>query len=374
MATEHQQIGRVVSLAYAAAAGRSEWRDFLEAYRVASGSAAATLHRWNRASGVNHLLATSMDAGEDAMREYAAYYRHLNPHFNRHPELMVPGNVTFGHRRVPIPELLRTEYHADYLRRFDLEGVMGACLAEEQGEVTQLCVLRPFRIGLYGVCDETRTRLLMPHAQRAVSLGARLATVRASQGAYVAALDAIADGVLLVDKTGRVLLANRAAARLFERGVLRHAAAGLETWDALLTVRLRRALRQVAVSVREHDTPPPPAIVMPDSNGTTSYRITMMPGTCPQGIHATGAGVAIVVVSERKHASHAAVLATKHGLTPRQTQVANLLVQGRPTTEIAAMLSTSVETVRTHVKHILRKTNQPRVTSLVRQWSRPAAS
>jgi DNA-binding CsgD family transcriptional regulator/PAS domain-containing protein len=374
MATEYQQIGRVVRLAYAAAAGRSEWGDFLEAYRVASHSAAASLHRWHRASGVNHLLAMSSEAGEDAMREYVAYYRHLNPHFNRHPEFMVPGNVTFGHRRVPIPELLRTEYYADYLRRFDLEGVMGACLYEEQGEVSQLCVLRPFRIGLFSERDELRTRLLMPHAQRAVSLGARLATLRASHGAHVSALDAIPDGVLLVDKIGRVLLANRAAARLFSRRVLRHSAAGLEAWDTLLTARLRRALRQVAVSVREHGTPPPPSIVLPDNNGTTSYRITLMPGTLPQGINRTRAGVAMVVISECNQASHAASLATKYGLTPRQAQVANLLVQGLATSEIAMALSTSVETIRTHVKQVLRKTNQSRVTSLVRQWSRPAAS
>jgi PAS domain S-box-containing protein len=43
-----------------------------------------------------------------------------------------------------------------------------------------------------------------------------------------------------------------------------------------------------------------------------------------------------------------------HELTPRQSEVLRLLQQGRSTEQIAAELSLSTETVRNHVRHLLR--------------------
>src|SRR5262245_6953168 len=42
------------------------------------------------------------------------------------------------------------------------------------------------------------------------------------------------------------------------------------------------------------------------------------------------------------------------GLTPRQTEVLRLLAEGRSTDQIAEELHLSVETVRNHIRHILR--------------------
>ena len=42
-------------------------------------------------------------------------------------------------------------------------------------------------------------------------------------------------------------------------------------------------------------------------------------------------------------------------LTPRQTEVLQLLGQGASTEDIASMLHLSKETVRNHVRHVLRE-------------------
>jgi len=47
----------------------------------------------------------------------------------------------------------------------------------------------------------------------------------------------------------------------------------------------------------------------------------------------------------------------KSPLTPREWEVIDLLYEGHTTDEIAAILVLSTETVRSHVKHILRKLN-----------------
>jgi DNA-binding NarL/FixJ family response regulator len=43
-----------------------------------------------------------------------------------------------------------------------------------------------------------------------------------------------------------------------------------------------------------------------------------------------------------------------HHLTPRQTEVLRLLQQGRSTKQIADELCLSIETVRNHIRHLMR--------------------
>ena len=46
-------------------------------------------------------------------------------------------------------------------------------------------------------------------------------------------------------------------------------------------------------------------------------------------------------------------------LTPRESQVARLLLEGYSTPKIALALNVSRETIKTHVAHILSKTGAP---------------
>ena len=50
-----------------------------------------------------------------------------------------------------------------------------------------------------------------------------------------------------------------------------------------------------------------------------------------------------------------AYLQTRYDLTPRETEVADLLVQGRPNTAIAAALQISTHTARHHTQRVLTK-------------------
>jgi DNA-binding CsgD family transcriptional regulator len=66
--------------------------------------------------------------------------------------------------------------------------------------------------------------------------------------------------------------------------------------------------------------------------------------------HAIGVfGLAVRVAGGERDGGHA-----EHPLTPRQVQVLRLLATGSSTEQIAATLHLSRETVRNHVRHILR--------------------
>ncbi|MFE3201749.1 response regulator [Embleya sp. NPDC059237] len=79
------------------------------------------------------------------------------------------------------------------------------------------------------------------------------------------------------------------------------------------------------------------------------------------GIHAVAAGDAVVspAVARRLFASHAARIGPDHmrarRLTDREADVLRAMARGQSNTEIARTLHLSVETVKTHVKHILAK-------------------
>ncbi|GCD94985.1 response regulator [Embleya hyalina] len=79
------------------------------------------------------------------------------------------------------------------------------------------------------------------------------------------------------------------------------------------------------------------------------------------GIHAVASGDAVVspAVARRLFASHAARIGPDHmragRLTDREADVLRAMARGLSNTEIARTLHLSVETVKTHVKHILAK-------------------
>ena len=66
-------------------------------------------------------------------------------------------------------------------------------------------------------------------------------------------------------------------------------------------------------------------------------------------------GRVIGVFGQAKHVDEGEPLLPPHPrLTPRQTEVLRLLERGRSTEQIAGELHLSIETVRNHVRHILR--------------------
>jgi DNA-binding CsgD family transcriptional regulator len=60
-----------------------------------------------------------------------------------------------------------------------------------------------------------------------------------------------------------------------------------------------------------------------------------------------------------------ATLGTLYGLTPAEARVAALLARGRTVSEICALLGVSPNTVRTHLKRVLQKTQTRTQAQLV---------
>jgi DNA-binding CsgD family transcriptional regulator len=74
-------------------------------------------------------------------------------------------------------------------------------------------------------------------------------------------------------------------------------------------------------------------------------------------LHGDGAGDRTAVIVERASASETVPLAlAAYGLTPREAEVARLVLRGTPTRAIANALRISAHTVQDHLKMVFDKT------------------
>lgn len=184
------------------------------------------------------------------------------------------------------------------------------------------------------------------------------------QPAAAAALDALALSVLVVDRQGHILHANREAADLLDRpdGALsgQHASGGcLGARHAEGRSRLH-ALIQAACDGRPGEAG---GFLQLESGGPDEPGVSVCVSPL---VDAEAPGRAVVVARLLRAQGRTEVqLRTLFGLTRAEAQVGAALARGGCLAEIAAELGISVTTARTHVARIFLKTGTRQQSQLV---------
>jgi DNA-binding CsgD family transcriptional regulator len=169
-------------------------------------------------------------------------------------------------------------------------------------------------------------------------------------------LDALHLAVVLVDSGGRkVLRANRSARAILDRRDGLTDANGLDADDALASQRLRRLLASDSAGG---------AVQVPRRVGKPLALVTG-----PVRKTASGAGaIHGVFITDPDVSIDPPVAALEHlyDLTRAESEVAGELLAGRTLEELSGELGISIHTARTHLKHILDKTDTHRQSELIR--------
>jgi len=229
--------------------------------------------------------------------------------------------------------------------------------------------------GYFSDREAQLAELLLPHLRRAVMIS-DLLDVRAIERTHFAtALDALRCAVLLTDLRGKIIYGNRSAAQMLQeataikdqRGFLKAvlAPASRELSEAIRLAAnegLGIGKKGLAVRLSEDGSFPVLAHVLPLTVGDLQTRFEP-------------AAAAAVFIRNRESARDSAeVLAATYELTPAETRVLSCLLSGRTVGESAGELRVGVETVRTHLDGIFRKTGvgrQQDLLLLVSQLSPP---
>lgn len=205
---------------------------------------------------------------------------------------------------------------------------------------------------------------LVPHLQQALRSQAHLEHLRRRADDLGAVTQALGHAVIVVTSGSQIVYTNSAAEDLLRSadgllvraGRLEAAAIGAGT-------ALRRGIHAAVASGGDH--PSGSSLLCPRPSGHRPYVIEVVP-TDPAG--AGSRRRAIVVVADPEHESDTApdLLRRHYGLTPGETEIAVMVLNGGGVKDIADRMSLSQATVKTHLQHVFDKTGTHRQADLIR--------
>jgi DNA-binding CsgD family transcriptional regulator len=176
----------------------------------------------------------------------------------------------------------------------------------------------------------------------------------------LAALDWLPAAALLVERYGRIVLANQRAQRYLDRR------AGIRESDGRLRCEYSQSnarLDSARVELSGKNARAPIAVTARRSDGGRPLELLISP--------VPGGGPVLVFAFDPEEGadSSQALARQLYGLSERESEVAHAVVTGRTLAEIARSLHVDKETVRSHLKRVFEKTHTSRQAELVRLLS-----
>ncbi len=385
---EDRDLLACIDSIYDAAAGSASWLDV--------GARLCRMFAADRASliipadiGAPRQLLEPPNPGEAA---YAAYFRTVDPFWHQAQRDFADNrtqhhlHAKLGPALVPDHDLLRSEFYNDYGRHFSRRHVLGGMLGAERP--SPLSLARGESAFPFTEEDRRRIELLLPHIQRALELQDRLSAHVATTRTTMSLLDALPIGMIIVDGGLRVRFANASALQAVTQPGCGMAilASGPSTTGSTHLAALHhddaRQLRQLVVSaarggsgggmrVRPRET-------AKGEEPMQAVLVAPLPGAMvhdPDLSLRDARGMVLVVLQDlvARAGPSLALLCDIFGLTRSEAAVASGLVGGASAEDVAMARQVSLETVRTQVRAILRKSEAANLRDLERMLAQLAS-
>jgi DNA-binding CsgD family transcriptional regulator len=244
----------------------------------------------------------------------------------------------------------------EFWRARGMGGGLGTAISVPSGDTLVFSIERERVKGPPDPETVRRLDALRPHLARAALLSARLGLERAKLAADVLATVGLPAAIL--GRGGRLLATNHGL-EPYIPGVIRDLRGRLsfaaEDPDRLFASALER-LRHVGPAAE-----PVASIPLPAEEGHPPLIFHLLPVRgAGHDIFSQAEAVLIVTPVEPRKVPTAQVLGGLFDLTPAEARVARHIGEGKATEAIAKQLGVGVETVRTQVRAILRKTGMAR--------------
>jgi DNA-binding CsgD family transcriptional regulator len=259
--------------------------------------------------------------------------------------------------------LWASEMYKQVLNPGGIEYAMGITIPVDEEVVAVLSVMRGPRAAPFTGDECVDFSRFGPHVTRAISMHGSFRHCREELTTVKALLDGVPLGMLVVEDD-ELKVANRAARTMLDEGdVVRlqngRLSGATRRADTDLRAAVHEALdggdRAVGVTLPIDHAEPVRAVVR-----------RLHPGSAGM-VGARSEAVALYVTDPRKPVeTPEEILQRLFGLTPREASVLRILVEGHDLQVVASRLGITIETVRSHVKHIMDTTGASRQAELVR--------
>jgi DNA-binding CsgD family transcriptional regulator len=361
----------LVALAYEAALDPGRWPVFVRG--VADAVAGTT----------THILVQSRDAGGDVFAqvradpghaaEYRDHYSFINPYI-LHPERDdTPGLVHCVPWANP-SDVRKTEFFADFLVRANIFPVLSANLFNDRKRLGYLVSYRPLSAEPFGECEARLLSALLPHLQRALQVSQALTRSENARHSLLAALDALAQAVVVLDRRGRVWAVNRAAtAILSEHDGLKICQGELRACSHSAQRRFSRMLASVLRTRGAGiESPAGGFLAIERPSGRAALAALLSPLSVRSAVSPLfdelheAAALVLLAAPDEPLSVPSDLLRSCLGLTRREAEVAQLLLVGHDIRAVASQLHISYHTARVHQRVIYEKSGVHDKAQLVR--------
>jgi DNA-binding CsgD family transcriptional regulator len=366
--TQAHSYDRILAALYAAPARPEMWDVFLKQFGMVSGVNKAALISHDFPGNNHRMLATLGDCVKDDenVRLYENVYCQLDEWTVRFPKRTDTGRVVQGEAIWPGGELLKSTFYNEFLQKIDICRMACVAAAGPPGNFEALSIYRGPSEDEFDREQLAALEAIVPHLQIALYTRRKLLELESRVSDMETALDHLSTALVLVDATAKVLFANRKARVILDcrdglaicRGELiaqeRTARAALRAMLAaainpgigrdksnanatLVSRSAKRPLQMVAIPLRlETSTVPEKAVA-----------------------------AVFITDPEQRPAARPEMLRALFGLTPAETKLATILLDGKSLSEAADGNGVGREIVRSQLKSIFLKTGTRRQSELM---------
>ena len=361
-------LRRIIEKVYAAALDEELWPGALADLADALGAVGVTLEITDKASATP-LFYQSARIPDVGSRQYVEHYSKISPRV-RLGMTSSPGRVHFDYQMMEESELERDRFYSEFLPPLGLKYFVSGTLLNDDKQFSVVAAQRSPKQGHVEDEEIETTSALIPHLCGALEIHKRLSAARGKQQSLEATLEFLNSGALLLDKRGRVLFANAMGREILACGD----GLSLEGGEIRLTsteadTAAGRSLSSLFRMIDEDDVAAAADVIVPRPSGRRPYLLSFRPVPHEQAIWDDMATPVVVVFVHDPEASAPltdALLKDLFGLSPAESRLARALQRGEVLKSYAAERAISLNTARTYLSRLMRKTSTHRQAELVR--------
>jgi DNA-binding CsgD family transcriptional regulator len=258
----------------------------------------------------------------------------------------------------------------EYLHPLDLERLMAVLPHNSSGARIIVSVNRPSRAGAFKQCEREFLQRLVPHLQRALIMSAKLAKAGISERLSEEVMTRMHFGVVLLGAGGSVISANPVAEALLRDGdALTQSNGRLGAVERGINDQLQRSIAKAEQVGAKTVQKAADTVVCPRPGSPSSLCLLIAPLPAEPIVPHGSAPLTVVFIfnESTRPTIDPKNLSFIYGISWAEARVAAKLAEGHNLAQIAQLFSLSIETVRTHVKHLLTKLNCGSQAALIRE-------
>jgi DNA-binding CsgD family transcriptional regulator/PAS domain-containing protein len=361
-----ENFSKVVEAINDCALDPTRWQDTISVVAASLQSQRCALVVYDYPSGQSK-LAFQIGYPEEYWRLYEGEYRRLNPVIT-HVQLMPVGAAATSCTLIDDHEFFESRFYQEWCKPQGLRDSICLKVLQTEKRIGLLVANRLESYSRYGDAEVRLMTLLSPHICRAITISDALNLQIIKSEGLGATLNALASGVYITDRHGRVVFMNSAAERQVQASnALRIENNRLTPVDRWARIALATAIDEaIADEVQTPESGFTFALPGHERAGLVATILPLARGERQSFCGVLGATVAIFVQDPIVVPPFPGeAFAKLYGLTGSELRVLLAVAPGLSVKGAAEILGISDKTAKTHLQHIYSKTNTSKSTELM---------